>query len=76
MKKYRLSRLPIVRNRENSDNWWDLKVIKMAYDDLEFSQQSSIFFTSWEGTHLKELKCLSINHIYNTLRDKKSFNLD
>ena len=28
----------------------------MAYDDLEFSQQSFIFFTSWEGTHLKGIK--------------------
>ena len=50
--------------------------MKMAYDDLEFSQKSFIFFTSCEGTHLKELKCLLINHIYNTSRDKKSLNLD
>ena len=28
----------------------------MAYDDLEFSQQSFIFFTSCEGTHLKGIK--------------------
>ena len=50
--------------------------MKMAYDDLEFSQKSFIFFTSWEGTHLKELKSLLINNIYNTSKDKKSLNLD
>ena len=47
--------------------------MKMAYDDLEFSQKSFVFFTSWEGTHLKELKCLLINHIYNTSKDKKTW---
>ena len=57
MKKYRLSRLPM----------WEIEKIVIApekilellrwhIDDLEFSQHSFIFFTSWEGTHLKGIK--------------------
>ena len=28
----------------------------MIWFDFEFSQQSFIFFTSWEGTHLKGIE--------------------
>ena len=33
-----------------------LELLRWHIDDLEFSQQSFIFFTSWEGTHLKGIK--------------------
>ena len=57
MKKYRLSRLPmweiekIVITPEKI-----LELLRWHIDDLEFSQHSLIFFTSWEGTHLKGIK--------------------
>ena len=57
MKKYRLSRLPmweiekIVITPEKI-----LELLRWHIDDLEFSQRSFIFFTSWEGTHLKGIK--------------------
>ena len=57
MKKYRLSRLPmweiekIVITPEKI-----LELLRWHIDDLEFPQHSFIFFTSWEGTHLKGIK--------------------
>ena len=32
------------------------ELLRSHTDDLEFSQQSFIFFTSWEGTHLKGIE--------------------